>query len=243
MNFTTPSKIKISSFLVIILGVIFFNSCKKQEFTTPGNVGTIRFSANTYSIDLNAPQPLTIVLPLSLPLEEDGTAIISIDNQSTALASEYVITPDIPAVGLKLNLAKGATEASFQVASLNNFEGERTVIFKLTQATGGLTVANTNATTTVTIKGKPIVLPSVTTSVSSLSFGNVPVLTSSTSQSYTVTGVKLTANITVTASANFQVSLNNTTFSNTVSIGFAAANTAPVTVCRLLHCRFQLHSH
>jgi hypothetical protein len=230
MNFTTYSKISFRVFLVIILGGIFVNSCKKEEFTTPLNVGTIRFSANTYSIDLNAPAPLTIVLPLSLPLEEDATVIITIDTLSTALPTEYVITPVIPAGGLKLNLAKGATEVSFTVASLNNFEGERTVVFKLTQATGGLTVANTNATTTVTLKGKPIVLPSVTTSVTGLSFGNVPVSTSSTSQSYTVTGVKLTSNITVTASANFQVSLNNTTFSNTVTIGFAEANAAPVTI-------------
>ncbi|MEP6844981.1 MAG: hypothetical protein ABI861_03230 [Panacibacter sp.] len=230
MNFSTSYLSKLCLLIVIILGGLIVNSCKKEKFAIPGNVGTIRFSANTYSIDLNAPDPLTIVLPLSLPLEEDATAVITIDTSSTALASEYVVTPLIPAGGLKLNLAKGATEASFKVTSLNNFEGERTVVFKLTEATGGLTVAKTNATATVTIKGKPIVLPSVTPSLSSLSFGNTPASTSSPSLSYTVFGVKLTSNITVTASANFQVSLNNTTFTSSLTIGFAAANAAPVTV-------------
>ncbi|MEO5646935.1 MAG: hypothetical protein ABIQ56_01160, partial [Chitinophagaceae bacterium] len=231
MNFIAFSKINIRVLLVIMFGGITVISCKKEKFTTPSNVGTIRFGANAYTILLNAPDPLTIVLPLSLPLEEEASAVIMIDNQSTALPSEYVVTPIFPTDGLKFNMAKGATEVSFKVASLNNFEGERTVIFKISSATGGLTVANTNATATVTLIGKPIILPGITTSVATLpGFGNVITTTSSASASYTVSGIRLTSDITVLASANFKVSLNNTTFTNSVIIGFAAANLAPVTV-------------
>lgn len=228
------SSIKSRIVMVIVVMGVMLNSCQKEKLNIPGNVGTIRFAANSYTIENNTVEPLTIVLPLSLPLEQDATVIISIDASSTISVSEYTITPAIPASGLTLNLAKGATEISFKVSSLNNFEGEKTLVLKLSSATGGLTVANTNATATVNIKGNPIILPEVKTSTSSLAFGNTITGTNSTSQSYTLTGIKLTANVTVSASANFQVSLDNTNFSSTVTIPFATANAAPIT----LYARF-----
>lgn len=215
---------------LLTLSAVVLNSCKKEsKFAVPVNTATIRFSANAYTLERNAPVPLTVVLPLSLPLEEDATAVVTVDNQSTAATTEYTLTPVVPAAGLKLTLLKGATEVSFQLASMENFEGDKTVVLKLSAATGGLTVANTNATTTITIKGKPIVLPSIT-ATDVTSFGNVVTGTSSPSKTYTVTGVKLTANIDVVASANFQVSLNNTAFSSSVSVPFAAANAGLVNV-------------
>ncbi|RYF20382.1 MAG: hypothetical protein EOO42_12540, partial [Flavobacteriales bacterium] len=228
------SSIKSRIVMVIMVMGVMLNSCQKEKLNIPGNVGTIRFAANSYTIENNTVEPLTIVLPLSLPLEQDATAIISIDASSTISASEYTITPAIPASGLTLNLAKGATEISFKVSSLNNFEGEKTLVLKLSSATGGLTVANTNATATVNIKGNPIIFPELKTSTSSLAFGNTITGTNSTAQSYTLTGIKLTANVTVSASANFQVSLDNTTFASTVTIPFATANAAPIT----LYARF-----
>lgn len=228
------SSIKNRIVMVIMVMGVMLNSCQKEKLNRPGNVGTIRFAANSYTIENNTVEPLTIVLPLSLPLEQDATAIISVDASGTIATSEYTITPAIPASGLTLNLAKGATEISFQVSSLNNFEGEKTLVLKLSSATGGLTVANTNATATVNIKGNPIILPELKTSTSSLAFGNTITGTNSTSQSYTLTGIKLTANVTVSASANFQVSLDNTTFASTVTIPFATANAAPIT----LYARF-----
>lgn len=225
------SSVKTYIIVAIMAMGIMLNSCQKDPISSaPTNVGTVRFSANAYTIENNTIDPLTIVLPLSLPLEQDATVMVSVDNSSTIAASEYTTTPAIPTTGITLTLPKGSTEVSFKVSSLNNFEGEKTLNLKLSSATGGLTVANTNATVTINIKGNPIILPEIKTSTSSLAFGSVVTSTISASQSYTLTGVKLSADVTITASANFQVSLDNTTFSSVLTVPVATANAAPLTV-------------
>ncbi|WP_345955794.1 hypothetical protein [Mucilaginibacter sp. PAMB04168] len=224
-------KLEYATVCMIALICILFSGCQKNKFDVPVNTATIRFSESAYTIERNALEPLTVRLPLSLPLEEDATAVITVDNSSTADASEYVVTPSLAATGIEMKLAKGATEATFQVASADNFEGDRTLVFKITSAKGGVIVSSTNASAVINIKGKPIILPSIGTSVTDLpSFGNVITTTASASSMYTVSGVKLSADVTITASANFQVSLNNITFTNTVSIPFATANASPVPV-------------
>jgi hypothetical protein len=215
--------------IIMLLGMVL-NSCKKDKLTPPTNVGTIRFAANSYTIENNTIDPLTVTLPLSLPLEEDATAIITVDGSSTIAASEYTITPAIPTTGLTLSLPKGSTEISFKVSSLNNFEGEKTLVLKLTSATGGLTVAKADATTTINIKGNPVILPEIKISESSIAFGSTITTTTSPSKTYVVTGVKLTSNLIITASANYQVSLDDVAFSSTITIPFATANTAPITI-------------
>lgn len=231
MNLKTSysSGIKTKLFVLIMLAGAMLNSCTKSTFVTPMNVGTIRFNNSSYTIEQNA-GATTITLPLSLPLEADGTALVTIDSKSTGLSSQYTINPAIPTNGLTLSLAKGATQASFSITSLENFEGDITVVLKLSNATGGLTVANSNATTTITIHGKPIVLPSLTVAPTIINFPATNITTVSASQPFTVTGVKLTSNITVTAPANFKVSLDNITFSSSVSITAAAAMANGVTV-------------
>lgn len=218
---------------LMIMGMLF-NSCKKDKFSVPLNVGTIRFAANAYTIENNTIDPLTIVLPLSLPLEEEASVLISVDGQSSIAANEYTITPAIPAGGLTLKLPKGATEVTFQVSSLNNFEGEKSLVLKLSAASGGLSVANTNATSNITIKGNPVILPEIKASESGLAFGNVVTAGISDSKSYVLTGVKLSADVLVSASANFQVSMDDQNFSSTLTIPFATLNAAPVTI----HARF-----
>lgn len=216
--------------LIAIIGLIF-NSCKKQEYDIPVNTAAIRFSSSAYTLERNSPAPLTVTLPLSLPVERDGSAIVTIDNSSTGLSSQYTISPDVPAAGLKLDLTAGMTQVTFNITSQENFEGDITVVLKLSSATGGVSVSSTNASATVTIKGKPIILPAITTSVSTLdNYGNVNVGSASPSKSFTVSGVKLAANITVTAPDNFTVSLDNTTFAKTASVPFAAANAGAVPV-------------
>jgi hypothetical protein len=230
------SSIKWQILLMVMIGGTVLNSCKTDKFDIPLNVATIRFSQDSYAIEQNTVGGLNVVIPLSLPLEEDATAILTIDPKSTALSTQYTVTPAIPVTGIKLSLPKGSTQATFNVTSMENFEGNVTVVFDLSTATGGATISNTNASTTVTIKGKPIILPSVTTSVSSLTaFGNVNIGSTSASQSFTVTGVKLTSNVTVAAPANYGVSLDNITFSSSVTISSTAAMAAPVTV----YARFQ----
>jgi hypothetical protein len=225
------SSLKTYGIVAMMLGILMLNSCQKDLISeSPTNVGTVRFASNAYTIENNTIEPLTVVLPLSLPLEQDATVLISVDGSSTVSSGEYTISPALPTAGLTLTLPKGATEVSFKVNSLNNFEGEKTLVLKLSSATGGVTIANTNATATITIKGNPIILPEIKTSTSSLAFGNVITTTNSASQPYTVTGVKLTSNLNITASTNFQVSLDNVVFASTVSIPFATANASPVTV-------------
>ncbi|WP_316810939.1 hypothetical protein [Pedobacter heparinus] len=232
------SGIKTRVIMAIMIMGMLLNSCEKDKFNVPLNVGTIRFAANAYTIENNTVDPLTIVLPLSLPLEEEATVIISIDGQSTIAADEYTISPAIPAEGLTLKLPKGATEVSFQLSSLNNFEGEKTLVLKLGSALGGIAVANTNASSSINIKGNPIIIPEVKTSESGIAFGSVVTGTISTSKSYVLIGVKLTADVQVSATANFQVSLDDNTFSNTLTIPFAVANAAPITI----HTRFNANT-
>lgn len=223
------SGIKTRFIMFVIMGMLL-TSCEKDKFNIPQNVGTIRFAANSYTIENNTVDPLTVVLPLSLPLEEEATVLVSVDGQSTIAADQYTITPAIPAEGLTLKLPKGATEISFQVSSMNNFEGEKTLILKLSSAIGGLTVANSNASSSINVKGNPIVVPELKTSETGLAFGSVVTGTISDSKSYVLTGVKLTADVVVSASANFQVSLDDLSFSNTLTIPFATANAAPITI-------------
>lgn len=215
--------------VILILGVLLY-SCEKEKLPVPINVGTVRFAANSYTIENNTVDPLNIVLPLSLPLEQEATVLITVDGQSTIQADGYVIAPAIPATGLSLTLPKGATEISFKLSSLNNFEGEKTLVLKLSTASGGLTVANTTSTASITIKGNPIVIPEIKTSESGLAFGNVVTTSTSASRSYVLTAVKLTEDVVVTASANFEVSLDDAVFNKTVTIPVATANFSPVTV-------------
>jgi hypothetical protein len=224
------SSTKTKMVMVILFLGMLLNSCKKDKLTPPTNVGTIRFAANSYTIENNTIDPLMVTLPLSLPLEQDATAVITVDGSSTIGTAEYTVTPAIPPAGLTLNLPKGATEVSFNVSSLNNFEGEKTLVLKLTSATGGLTVAKADATTTINIKGNPIILPEIKASESSIAFGSTVTTTTSPSKTYVVTGVKLTSNLIITASTNFQVSLDDVTFNSSLTIPFATANAAPITV-------------
>ena len=229
------SRIKTFTVTIVMLMGLMLQSCTKDKISaTPINIGTVRFAANAYTIENNTANPLVVVLPLSLPLEQDATVLVSIDNSSTIASSEYAISPAIPGSGFLVTLPKGSTEVSFKVNSLNNFEGEKTLVLGLSSPTGGLTVSNTNATAVINIKGNPIIYPEIQTSTTILDFGNAISGTNSASKSYTLKGVKLTANVSITASANFEVSLNNITFTNSLAIPFATVNAAPIT----LYARF-----
>jgi len=232
MNSNTLSLLRSKRLTVIrtIWAVILFSSCVKEKMPIPLNTATIRFEATSYTIELDATDPLTVTLPLSLPLEEEGTAIISIGN-GTAANNEYTINPELSDGSLTIPLAKGATEVSFQVSSLNNFEGNKTIILNIGSATGGVSVANSNATTTITLIGKKPIVPEVISSVTSLEdFGMVEHGSQSESKSFTVAGTLLSSDITVSASDYFEVSLDNVTFQSAVQIGFEAANDTPVEV-------------
>lgn len=214
---------------VFTLG-LFFTSCKDDKLNVPFNAGTIRFAETSYVVELNNPEASTIVLPLSLPLEEDAVVDVVIDNQSTILPSEYTVSPAIPATGLKLELKKGAVEASFQINSLNNFEGDKTLVLKLVAAKGGLTVSNTNFSTTITLRGNPVLYPELRSSVNELAFGSNANGTITPSQSYVLSGSKLSADVTLVSSANYEISLDDNVFTNAITIPLSVISASSVTV-------------
>ncbi len=226
------------AYMAAILGGLLFFSCKKPIVERPVNVGTVRFESATYTIENNSPDSLNIILPLSLPLEEEATLVITVDNSSTIEADEYAITPPVSSSGLSLTLPKGAIETSLKINSLNNFEGDRQLVLKITSATGGLSVANTNATTVITIKGEPIVLPEINVSSRTLSFGNVAAGSISEPISYDIWGTKLTNDVTITASSHFEISLDGSSYGNTLELSGSTLNIAPVTV----YVRFLAHT-
>ena len=229
-NFKSIRKYIKPALVVTLLCCLSILACKKSTMEVPVNVGTVRFESPDYIIENNSTDPLKIVLPLSLPLEEAATVTISVDGSSTIASTEYTTSPAIPAGGLLLNLPKGATEASFEVKSLNNFEGDKKLVFKLTSATGGLSISNTNATTAITIKGDPVIVPKISVSTRTISFGNVAAGSVSALLSYDVWGTKLTSDVTITASANFEISLDGSTFSQSLTIPGAILNIAPSTI-------------
>lgn len=214
----------------ITIAYTLLPACKKSTVEKPVNIGTVRFESTSYTIENNSPDSLTVILPLSLPLEEEATVEIAVDNSSTISSDEYVITPSIPTTGLVINLPKGATETSFKVNSLNNFEGDKQLILKITAASGGLSLASINTKTTITIKGEPIVLPEINVSTRTLSFGNVAAGSVSEPLPYDLWGTKLTEDVTINSSANFEISLDGTTYSNTLTLSAATLNIAPVTI-------------
>ncbi len=217
---------------------LFLNSCESELLHIPVNMGTIRFAETGYTVELNNPEPTTIILPLSLPLEEDAVVDIMVDEQSTVLPEEYEINPGIPASGIKIDIKKGETEVRFTLNSLNNFEGEKTLILKLASAKGGLAVANTNATTTVILKGNPILYPELRPSVNDLAFGSVETGTLPPSQSYVLSGTKVTADVTVFSSANYEISLDDDVFSNTLTVPLETIEVSSVTI----YVRFLPHT-
>ncbi len=222
--------------IMILMGMVFMvQSCKKEPIgEKPVNVGTVRFAANAYTIENKATDPLVVTIPLSLPLEQDATVLVSIDTSSTIKPDQYVITPAIPVNGLLINLPKGSTEVSLNVKSLNNFEGIKTLVLILTMPSGGVTVANTNARAVINIKGDPIIYPEIKTSVSTLTFANTVSGLNSASMSYSLTGVKLIADVQVAASENFEVSLDNVNFASNLTIPIAAVKAGATT----LYARF-----
>jgi hypothetical protein len=226
---TYLSSVKTLILTIMIMGLAL-NSCQKDQLTGPVNVGAVRFAANNYTIENNTIEPLEVVMPISLPLEEDGTVVVNISNESTIATGEYTLTPSIPSGGLTINVPKGSTSLSFKMSSLNNFEGERKLVLKIESANGGLSVANVDAITTINVKGNPIIIPEIRTSLTDIAFGSVVTNTFSASKNYSLTAVKLTADVIITASDNFEISLDDATFSKTLTIPFATANLSPVSI-------------
>lgn len=216
---------------IAMLSSVLFASCIKDKMEIPLNIAMVNFSSDSYTIVKNNVDAYTITLPLSLPLEKDGTIKVSIDTSGTADTSNFSIDPDISSDIIILNLHKDAIEATFTVTSKNNFADDKKIVFKINSSSGGIILANNNLISTVTMKGNNPTTPEITTSLASLDdFGLITNGSASSSKSYTISGRNLTQNVAVVASDNFKVSVDNVSFSNVLSIDFNNVNNSSVVV-------------
>jgi hypothetical protein len=206
-------------------------SCSKQYPEVPLNTATVWFNNDQYTIEQFSTAPVEIVLPLSLPLEEAGTVVISIDEISTADADNYHLNPGFTAGSVTLDLEKGAMQASFTVTSAGNFDDDLTLVFNITSATGGVVPGKNRIQTTVHMKGNNPTVPQIITSMVSLpDFGPVANGDFSVSASYTVSASALAADIDVVAPESFQVSLDDVSFADYVVVDFRQAQETPVRI-------------
>ncbi|TZF82788.1 hypothetical protein FW774_14965 [Pedobacter sp. BS3] len=225
---------KLKKFTLLLIAMLcgaLFNACEKDYPGIPLNIASVKFDKASYTIEKGSVEALKVTLPLSLPLEEAGSVVINVDNASTATGADFTTDPGISSGAITLNLEKGALEASFTVTSSGNFDENKTLIFKIASATGGIKLANAGTVATINMMGNNPTIPEIIISANSLAdFGSVRNGEVSASKSYTVRGSALSSNILVVASDNFEVSLNNTTFSKTVTIDYHTASTTPVAV-------------
>lgn len=220
---------------IVLLHALFVTmlsgSCSKQYPDAPLNTATVWFVDDHYTIEQFSTAPVEIVLPLSLPLEEAGTVVISIDETSTAEADNYHPTPGFTDGSMVLDLEKGAMQASFSLTSAGNFDDDLMLVFNITSATGGVMASKNRTQATVHMRGNNPTIPQIITSIVSLpDFGAVANGNFSASASYTVSASALAADIDVVAPEGFQVSLDDADFADYVVVDFGQAQEAPVRI-------------
>lgn len=207
--------------IYLALCLLFFSSCSKEEEIPEMIIPSrISFASSTYVIEKDFAGATTITLNLARPLEKAGSITIQqVTGTSTALETEYKLSPAFSAGKLTIDLPQGATTASFTVTSLHNFDDNKTVTFKLVSGRGGAVLNDTQLNTTVTMRGNTWINPAIVPSVTTLAdFGSVNVNTKSAAKSYSLEGLNLTGDVTITASANFEVSKDNSTFAPSVTL-------------------------
>ncbi len=205
----------------LFLGLLLLNSCSKDKELPALIIPTrVSFSSASFIVAKDAASAVPVTLTLARPLERAGTVTIEqVADGGTAADTEFSASPAFSSRKLTIDLPQGTSAASFKVTSLHNFEDNKTISFRISAATGGAVLNETNLITTITMRGNAWIEPAITPSLSTLAdFGNVNTGTESASKSYTLAGLNLSAPVTVTAPANFKVSLNNTAFSSSVSV-------------------------
>ncbi|GEM_PF-958394 len=207
--------------LFLFLCSTLLGSCEKEKEYPDIVIPTrVSFEKSSYIIGKDNTQGLTILLKLARPLEKDGTITLQLEEeQTTAAASEFTVSPALTDGNLSILLPKGTSTASFTVKSLHNFDGNKTVAFKLTQGAGGAVLDERNLDATITLRGNDWVEPLIEASVNDLGdFGNVNVGTASVAKTFTLSGVNLEGPVTIQASANFQISLDDNTYKESVTV-------------------------
>jgi hypothetical protein len=144
--------------LVVIVLSLFISSCSRDDGPPPPPIpepepATVKFSATSLNVEENATAALTVDLSFSKPLREAGTVTISLDDASTASTSDYSTTPSSSEGTIVFNLAQGASAASFSVTPVDNMDlnDNKTIIFNISAAEGGVKLADSDLTLTITI--------------------------------------------------------------------------------------------
>lgn len=158
----SPSIFKFSSTRPIAVAVIalgtFICSCSRDDGPPPPELpepepATVQFTSTSLSVEENSSSSLSIDLSLSKTVIEEGVVTISIDNGSTATSSNYTTDPAVSGETISISLPEGATSASFSITPINDDEinEDRTIVLKLTSASGGVELASSDLTATIVI--------------------------------------------------------------------------------------------
>jgi hypothetical protein len=151
---STPSFHNWPIAIVVALGTFIFSCNNDDDPVMPDpELATVKFSSTSLSIGENSSSALAVDLTLSKALEEAGTVTISIDNGSTATSSDYSTYPEASSGAITLSLPEGTTSASFSVTPVDNSDAndDKTIIFNLSSADGGVGLVSSDLTATITI--------------------------------------------------------------------------------------------
>lgn len=226
-----------STLLLYFLFLFAVISCTEEDNYSDDlpTVSYVNFASATDTIAEGG--SVQVNLEFSKPLEVEGTIAVNFmaDSLSTAQISDFTTSPAIDEqIGsFVLTLEKGATETSFTVNPKDNelLNEEKIIAFKLSDATLGLRLAETDLYKIITVPDDEVKQGDLTVSMEELAdFGEVRTGEFSASQTYTASGAGLTSDLKVVSSENFEVSLDTILFSKELTIPVADVNAAPVEV-------------
>lgn len=215
-------------FVAVFLLAAAAGSCKKEDAVPRRS--TVQFVTDSVVLDQNQTDAIRMNLSVSDPADSAATIVLAIDDHSTASPSDYVTDPAASSGTLTLQVRPGATTASFLITPVNKKANDKTILFRIVSATGGLVPANSNLSALVTLKADTTAVPSVSTGADSLDFGEVDHGDISAAKACGISGSSLDGEVSVVASPHFQVSLDKVTFADSIGIASDEAAPGPATV-------------
>ncbi|APY08227.1 hypothetical protein BWZ20_07890 [Winogradskyella sp. J14-2] len=114
-------------------------------------IAMVGFENETDQIEEDSSNPLTINIPFNQATTDGGTISVS-SSGDAAFGTDYSINGQIVS-NFDITVPTGATSASFEVVAINNgdFEADKSVIFELTEVSGGLSLGAVTQTTVTII--------------------------------------------------------------------------------------------
>jgi hypothetical protein len=132
-------------------GMLMLSACSGDDegVSQPVPVAFINVSGQVME---NATFLFNVNMIFAEPVREAGTIEITVTNGANTTSDNYILTPAPVAGKITLNIAAGAQQAAITVDPVDNdvVDGNKTVIFTITNVTGGLQIG-TNDVFTLTI--------------------------------------------------------------------------------------------